>query len=374
MMKSSNNKAARNTAMDLVRCIALLTVVSVHFFMNSGFYSQPVMGKRMFVMTVARTGFMVCVPLFLVLSGYLMCGKTVSRKYYGGITKTLGIYVLASISCLIFKKVYLGMDITLETAFWATLNFSGANYSWYIEMYIGLFLLIPFLNILYRNIDTQKNKQILLITFLVLTALPSVVNIYNFQVSGWWGNPALSTAYNKIMPSWWQGGIFPLTYYFIGCYLREYPFKMKKSTRIVLLLCSVIVFGTFNYYRSYGVPFVSGDYQSWCALPNVVMTVLLFSILSDISFQGCPHWCSTLLARLSGCCLGGYLVSFIFDNMFYSILNTAVPDVLKRMPYFVVMVPLVYVCSLAFSYVLNLIYQGMQVCVRATVRSVSSQN
>lgn len=41
---------------------------------------------------------MICVPLFLILTGFLMNKKVVSRKYYSGLKKTYITYVLASIA------------------------------------------------------------------------------------------------------------------------------------------------------------------------------------------------------------------------------------------------------------------------------------
>ena len=141
----------RNSALDITRIFAMFSVISVHFFLNNGFYSEPMLGKRMLVMTIMRTGFMVCVPLFITLTGYLMSRKTWSRGYYRGITKTLGIYVLASIACILYKILVVGSEIPFDRAFFSVLNYSGANYAWYIEMYIGLFLLSPLLNILRSN-------------------------------------------------------------------------------------------------------------------------------------------------------------------------------------------------------------------------------
>ena len=41
----------------------------------------------MFLMTLMRTAFMVCVPLFLMLTGYLMHQKQLKKGYYTGILK-----------------------------------------------------------------------------------------------------------------------------------------------------------------------------------------------------------------------------------------------------------------------------------------------
>ncbi len=172
------NVQKRNTALDVTRIVAFLSVVSIHFFMNTDYYSYPMLGGRMLLMTVLRTPFTVCVPLFIMLTGYLMNQKTVSVKYYLGIVKTLVIYVLSSIACIIYKISALDYEYTLVKAVFQIFDFSAANYSWYIEMYIGLFLLIPFINLIYNGLKSRNGKLALIITLSALTALPSIANIY----------------------------------------------------------------------------------------------------------------------------------------------------------------------------------------------------
>lgn len=77
----------RNYNLDLIRSVAVIFVLSVHFFLNSGFYGIICEGEKMFVMCVLRTSFITCVPLFLMLTGYLMCKKELSLKYFKGIKK-----------------------------------------------------------------------------------------------------------------------------------------------------------------------------------------------------------------------------------------------------------------------------------------------
>ena len=113
----------RNPALDIIRCFALFCVVSVHFFRSIGLYSVPVQGLSMGVMLALRGFFMVCVPLFLLLSGYLQKDKTLTKDYYKKILPILGIYVLASLCCggyKIFVLPEMGftdmMKIALELA------------------------------------------------------------------------------------------------------------------------------------------------------------------------------------------------------------------------------------------------------------------
>ena len=72
---SAANGTQRDIGLDLTRILAFLAVPSVHFFLNSTYYDTAIVGPRMALMTVMRTAFMVCVPLYMLLSGYLSAGK-----------------------------------------------------------------------------------------------------------------------------------------------------------------------------------------------------------------------------------------------------------------------------------------------------------
>ncbi len=358
----------RNSALDIVRITALYCVISVHFFLNNGFYSTTMASKRMLLMTIMRTGFMVCVPMFIMLTGYLMNRKKLTPGYYMGIVKTYSIYLLASLACILYKHVVLDYHYVPRTVLFGILDFTGANYSWYIEMYIGLFLLIPFLNLMYNGLTSKKQKLVLCATLLVLTSVPSVVNIFNFYVKGWWKTPILSTEYQFILPDWWTT-IYPITYYMLGAYLHEFPLKLKKRWNLALLFGSVLVFGLFNYYRSRGGYFNWAKYNDWYGLPNVVMTVLLFAFLSERDTSRFPDFIRKTLMHVSDWCLGAYLVSYIFDNLIYAELNKNVPDMLDRMYYYPLVVPSVFLLSLALSAALNLIYRAVEGLVREALRA-----
>ena len=355
-MKKSIDLSRRNSALDITRIVALFSVISVHFFLNNGFYSEPMFGKRMLVMTVMRSAFMICVPLFIMLTGYLMSRKTLSRGYYHGIVKTLGIYLLASLACAIYKIVNFGYKPTWMI--WGVFDYTTANYAWYIEMYIGLFLLIPFLNLAYNNLPSRKSKLVLLVTLIGLTSLPSIVNIYNFTVEGWWKTPYLSVEYRKFAPDWWTR-IYPLTYYFLGAYLREFPLKLKQWQKLLCWFGCIVVFGLFNYYRSQYGFFAWSQYNDWQGMPNLIMTFFAFSFLSSIKTERYPNPIKRVLMVVSDLCLGGYLVSYIFDNLYYPVLAEIEPRMTHRLEWYVVIVPAVFLSSLALSGVLNLVYAGL---------------
>lgn len=248
-------------------------------------------------------------------------------------------------------------DITVKNGVLCILNFKASEYAWYMEMYFGLFLIIPFLNLIWNNLQ-KKGGGVLLLSMVVLTAIPGIVNIYNFSIAGWWSNPTLSSEYSKILPSFWTG-LYPITYYFIGCYIYDNRENQEKHIvrDVFALIATVILFGSFCYYRSYGNTFEWGPWQQWEALPVVMMSYFVFRILKNFSFEGMPVFLQKAFQVVSDACLGGYLLSFIFDNLYYGKLNRAIADCRTRSHYYFIMVIIVFISCILCSIVINMIYK-----------------
>lgn len=362
----------RNPALDIIRIVAAFTVLSVHFFLHNGFYYETVQGIPMYIMSLMRTLFSVCVPLFLILTGFLMCNKTLSKKYYKGISKTLIIFVIATLACMLFKTFHDHEEFSLIKFVFNTLDFTGANYSWYIEMYIGLFLIAPFLNLAYNKLDSQRKKQVLVFTFAAIAILPSLFNIFNFESIAWWGDPTSSDTFQKIIPSWWTG-VYPIAFYFVGCYLREYGMKIKTRTLIAAFLAALFLFGTFNFCRSYGTTFKSGVYLYWYGFEPYVLSSFLFVLLTRIKTEKISMNARLVLWKISDLALGIYLISFIFDKLIYDVLNKTITPMQDRLPFYLITVPLVFILSAAASFIMNTLANGIIILFHKIVDYVNQQ-
>lgn len=356
----------RNPAVDLIRILAFFFVVSVHYLLHNGFYSAPVAGIRMYIMVLMRSLFIICVPLFLTLSGYLSWKKQLQKSYYKKIGKIIVTYILACLLCVIYSVAFLGEGFSVKNTVLGIFGFEAAPYSWYIEMYLGLFLLIPFLNIVYHALPSQKAKLWLIITLVLLTALPSVVNVYNFESLSWWTSPSSSSTTNQLMPAWWVS-IYPITYYYIGCYLRQYGLKLKKAFLLALIVLVTVLSGTFYFWRFHNTAFVQSWWNTNNSLFAVILTVLVFALFMNIKTDRFPRWLSVFLQKVSGLCLGAYLISWIFDKALYGILLQKVPNASHRIEYFLVVVPAVFVLSLAASYLLSKLQLVLEIlCAKLT--------
>ncbi len=325
----------RIIGLDLVRCIAIFFVVSVHFFLNSDYYFVDMIGTKMIVATAFRWLFYSSVPLFLLLTGYLQNKKQLTKSFYRGIIPILSSYLIISVISILFRIFYLHEEKTIWLWLISILDFTGDEYAWYVEMFIGIFLLIPFLNLMYHGLKTQKQKLALVATFVGITSIASFTSV-------------TFGTYNeyKLLPEYWQY-LFPFTYYFIGAYISEFGVKLKKPSLAVLLII-VLAYQTWvEYYKSAGKPFLSDKYNSYNALPTVIISVLIFLLLYNVDIKIKPV--RFIIADISKASFDIYLASYIFDKIAYPILREKIPVITDRLGYYFVIVPIVFICAYLLS-------------------------
>ena len=116
--------------------------------MNTNFGRTPVATVSVFIQSALQYLLTtIGVPLFLMLTGYLNCGKKVGPGYFPKVLRVVVSYVLIS---LVTYGVLLATGeehFSLRGLANGLGSFSIIRYGWYINMYLGLFLLIPVMNI-----------------------------------------------------------------------------------------------------------------------------------------------------------------------------------------------------------------------------------
>ena len=327
----------RDLRLDLIRSVAVVMVLSVHFFLNCGFYDLPVQGHRMQAAAVVRTGLMSCVPLFLLLSGWLLGGRRWSPRYYKGALRVVVAYGLAGTACFLFRGLFLDGPLHPKTWLREMLQFSAAPYGWYIAMYLGLFLLLPFLNAMWAALG-QRERKVLIATLLLVSVAPSIDN-----VTGIWQI--------QLLPDWWNR-LYPITYYCIGMQLREHPIPWRWPVCLIGAAASSACGGFVHIYLVKGGPLTYLEITYWGGLFTVTTAVLLFSALRQWPVERWPgaiRWCLERLSKLS---LSIYLVSWIPDQLVYPWLAGRVPAAVDRLAWFPVAVGAVLLLSVPLAQVL----------------------
>ncbi|MEI3100570.1 MAG: acyltransferase family protein [Oscillospiraceae bacterium] len=168
----------RDLNLDLIRSLALVFVLGMHYYDNSGFYLITIDGTGDFLMAMGRMLCATCVPLFIMLTGRLCSAKKLSAKYYLGMLRIMEIYFISCLACLVFEALYLHNIMSLQNILSGILNFELDGYAWYLLLYGGLFLMMPFLNMMYSGCSGRNQKLLLIVTFFALSLLSSLLNSY----------------------------------------------------------------------------------------------------------------------------------------------------------------------------------------------------
>lgn len=149
------------TGLDVLRALAIASVVGGHFFMNTAFGRTPVDTPSMFMQNAMQYLLTtIGVPLFLMLTGYLNCTKRLTVGYFPKLVRVLVSYVVISVVSYAVLLAVGAEAFSIKGFVNGLGGFNIIRYSWYINMYIGLFLLIPVINIILEKALNDHGNHI----------------------------------------------------------------------------------------------------------------------------------------------------------------------------------------------------------------------
>ncbi len=185
---------------ELVRIIAVVCIIVNHtcHFEYSGTSIPGFIGEAWFIFS--RIG----VPLFLMVSGALLIPKNEDLKsVFRRVVRILvvliifgfGYYILDIISFNNFHSIKESI-ITISADTWKQLllgligdYFSGTPL-WYLYMYMGLLLCLPFFSLMFRNIDRKLCIYYLIVSLAIPAISPLIEeNILGFKFNTFFGLP-----------------------------------------------------------------------------------------------------------------------------------------------------------------------------------------
>ena len=282
----------RETGPDLIRCLAFLFVVVFHSFLYNGYYTERQTGWQMVLAGGFRWLSVSCIGLFLMLSGYLKQEQG-AEKCLRGLPPVLLGYLLAAVISIPLRHFLLGDPQPLAVWLERFLCFRGVYYGWYVEMYVGLALLMPFVNLLLAQLKTAKQLLALALALLCLTALPGATPL-------------------PIFPGYWKS-IYPLTYYVLGAVIRRTNPRVPPAAAILGAPVTALALGAATVLSTDGT-IDDAFTQQFADLWITVIAVCLFLGLYQARLS--PGTGRALAFCAKGC-FGGYLLSHLLDSWAY---------------------------------------------------------
>lgn len=261
----------RNSNIELLRIISMLFIISHHFLVH-GMHIWQDSSSSNFLLLSLDACFYVAVNVFVLISGYF--GIRFEWK------KILTVYFLTAFIGLFCYLTHLFIDDASfgRSVIWQTVFSISHGHTWFIRVWIYLFLFSPIINTALNTFDKQ---QLQLVLFLL-----TIICVY----FGWfWQGEVNKDGYNLINFIW---------IYSIGYYLNhffEYNAKCSLIYIVVWLLCSiinVILFIILDSYCAwtYNNPFI------------VVASIAFFLYFRSLNFI------SKSINAIAQCTLGVYLI------------------------------------------------------------------
>ena len=329
----------REFGLDLIRAVAVIFVISVHFYYNNGFYFQKMEGLSMWLAGSSRWLFYTCVPLFMLITGYLRANDRPTKKYYSGLFRVVISWLIISLICLCFRIGYYGTKKTVLQWIGDILNYGTAQYSWYVEMYIGLFLCIPFINLAFNGLETKKQHLLMVGSVCFMTFLPSLLNGWSIGGSTW-----------NLIPDYWTY-LYPFGYYLIGCYIRKYRPKPASWFCIGMTVLLCLIKGMYTYVTADGGTFsdgLGGGYSDWLVC---IISTLLFLGVYQMTGKRLRNRLGDVVAGvvrfIAAVSFDAYLISYVFDVPMYAKFNPQIGPGTYFTTYFTVCVPIMIMSFIA---------------------------
>lgn len=288
----------REYGVDLFRCMGLLFVNALHACLYNGFYSEVQQGGMMWLANSFRWLFYGCNAMFMLMTGYLKSGSKWGKGYYKSLVAVIVGYILTCVISYPIRYYWLDEKLPLEN--WVKMFFTFSNYAWYVEMYIGLFLFSPILNLAVDSIHGNKRLWLLVLAMVCITSLPAET-----RVKGPGGAYAL-------IPDYWSS-LYPVTLYLIGAAIRKTKPGIPAWLGLAVAAITAMGLGYASLFTA-TKGFSSGYSQGYGGFWIMIMVTGLFLGIYKLKL---PAPMGKGLAWTSGGVFEGYILSRLFDVWIY---------------------------------------------------------
>lgn len=344
------HSSKRNLNVDIIKAVSLLLVIGVHFFLYTGYYSiNYSITNSIFI--VLRNICMACVPLFIIVTGYLNKNKIWNKKYYLNIGRVYLLYSLAMFILTLVDNKYVINTTLFKTTLINILNYK--YYGWYITMYVGLMLLAPIINIAFKNMDESTRKYAVINIILAISIPVTLADLFsNVRYS----------IFSYILPNWWYY-TWPLMYYIIGVAFSYNKNTLKdffSNSKILFWITLIINTLSYNFFN------IHIESVLHVNIFIVIITTCIFSWLLSLDIN-IPEKIKPGIIFISNNTLLAYLLSYIVDNIIYPYVNQ-ISNINVRFSLFPIIVILNFILTILLVIIVRFILSILKKSIKMIKR------
>lgn len=291
----------RQSNIELLRIFAACGVIILHYNngrIGGGFSAVEDGSLNQGIMTFFELLFICAVNLYVLISGYFM-RSSMKRDFLKPIELLVQLFVFETAFCLI-KELPSGNGISFKTL----LSYYTPSY-WFVFVYIALYLISPYVNLVWRSLDEKKKKTLLAILIGLFSIYPIITDIiqyhYDEEISG------ITTV--GLMGS--QQGytiiIFVLMY-LIGCYLKDLDDKktvFKQGVLAGLFILNIFLLFGWTYIER---AITGKDIMATTAIMYENPFVISAAVIIFLLFKNMKLGSSKVINRLATASFPAYLI------------------------------------------------------------------
>lgn len=335
VMNLSNQKNQHIVWLDVVRFIAMFTVVCCHCTDPFNFHpgTAPNIGEIKLWGAIYGSVLRPCVPLFVMITGALLLPvrgdastfykKRIPRVFYPFLIWSVLYNLFPWITGLLGLNPQIILDffpyageevmqqsfsVSLEYILMIPFNFSIlAVHMWYIYLLIGLYLYLPVFSAWVEK-ASERAKLMFLLAWGVTLLLPYY---YQFVSNYLWGTCSWNSFGMLYAFAGFNG------YLLLGHYLKNLEWSLKKTLAIGIPMFAVGYAVTFLGFRHItALPEYTDEmlelFFTYCSLNVVMMTIPVFMLAKKVKVNS--ERMKKALANLTVCGFGIYMIHYFFTG------------------------------------------------------------
>ena len=285
-------KKQRAANLDLLRIVSMLLIIFLHSIDHSGVLENAEnCGTWMyFYVRLTYAMCMVCVNIYVMLSGYFMVNSSFRLH------KLVTLWMEAAFYGFALKLVFMltGEDVfsvfSLVSCFFPILT---GRY-WFLTIYVGMYLVSPFLNVFIRAMNKRQHGLLNLCLFAIMSLWSSIhPAIAGMNSGGGWGLAWFVVLY--LAAAWLQLYYEPNGR--ICCYLAVYAAipAMMAAVQLAVRALGIGILQT-----------VMGNWFRYNSAPVYIMTISLFVAFLNLEIKS--RKLSDIICHVAPLTLGVYLI------------------------------------------------------------------
>ncbi len=205
----------RNIGLDLLRIISMLMIVMLHYLGKGGALSTVYGTSTNYLSWIIEAFCIVAVNCYVYITGYFLVNSNFKIKKILKLWGQVLFYSLSIYFVLLFTNL---IDFNIKDMIVSFMPIITKQY-WFITVYILLYILSPFLNVMINNLSKKQFRSLIFILLFVFCICTTLLDPKYVLDS--------TTGY---------GIIWFICLYFIGAYIRLHHNKEEKKNIYNLLI------------------------------------------------------------------------------------------------------------------------------------------